>query len=76
MRLSKTLLTLLLVLIPSTGWGMECATVDRADSKGPIFVGGSYMSRCVNKEVVCYVTFKRDSGNGISCIKNEVNNSK
>jgi hypothetical protein len=57
MRLNKTILTLLLVLIPSTGWGMKCEKVNKA----------KHISRCVDKEVICY-TYWTDA---ISCIKNQ-----
>lgn len=61
MRLNKMLLTLLLVLIPSAGWGMDC------ELTGGYYKGDPRIWKCIDEGIICYTTIPYDSDN-ISCI--------
>jgi hypothetical protein len=68
---NKILITLLLVLIPSIGWGMECVVISKY--KTGMFGADTEMEKCIDKDAICY-KWHQGYGSAISCIKNEVNN--
>ena len=63
MKLNKIIIILLLIIIPSTGWGMECKKMRKGG-----FTSSS-IEKCVDENVTCYTY--GDYRGGISCIKNQ-----
>lgn len=71
MTSNKLLLTLLLVLAPSIGWGMDCVDIKNHDNS----VLHSTISKCIDNDVTCYITGGGYKYRGISCIKNQGENN-